>query len=81
MFLLPGSPQHILGDLENIEKQAAMLNYNSGELARDLERVLGRLRNGQGYETGTELYFCNVILWKPDLFGFVRLIRSHKIMP
>ncbi|XP_028407704.1 extracellular tyrosine-protein kinase PKDCC-like [Dendronephthya gigantea] len=51
MFLLPGSPQHVLGDLENIEKQAAMLNYNSEDLARDLERVLGRLRSGQGSET------------------------------
>jgi hypothetical protein len=48
MFLLPGAPQHVVEDLEKIEKRAALLKYNSEDLLRDLERVLEKLRNGQG---------------------------------
>ena len=48
MFLLPGAPQHVVENLEKIEKRAALLKYNSEDLLRDLERVLEKLRNGQG---------------------------------
>ena len=48
MFLLPGAPPHVLEDLENIGRKLALLLYDSKDLVRDLERVLGTLRNGQG---------------------------------
>lgn len=63
MFLLPGAPEHVVEDLENIETQAALLKYNSKDLVSDLERVLGTLRNGQGL--GMVLYF--LILYYPNL--------------
>ena len=48
MFLLPGTPKHVAEDLEKIEKRAALLKYNSKDLLRDLEKVLGKLKSGQG---------------------------------
>ena len=48
MFLRPGAPQHVFEDLENIGRKASLLKYDSKDLVRDLERVLGKLRNGQG---------------------------------
>ena len=48
MFLLPGAPTQVLKELEKIENKAALLKYNSKDLMRDLERVLGTLRDGEG---------------------------------
>ena len=62
MFLLPGAPQHVVEDLKKIGRQAALLKYNTRDLVRDLERVLGNLRKGLGLKTGTVLHVILVLL-------------------
>lgn len=72
MFLLPGAPEHVRKDLEDIEGHAELLKYNSKDLVRDLEKVLGKLRNGQ--ELGTICLTLHFGLFKLPIIPILRVI-------
>ena len=47
-FLLPGAPKYVRVDLQKIVSKAALLDTDCKTLVGDLERVLIKLRTGEG---------------------------------
>ena len=76
MFLLPGTPKHVAEDLEKIEKRAALLKYNSKDLLGDLEKVLGKLKSGQGLGMvlSTNFHGFNIIV--VNFLVFIDCLKS-----